>query len=587
MYRRFLQSSFQNFQPQIISVFREGYSLRQFFNDLIAGIVVGIVALPLAIAFGIASGVTAEQGLVTAIIAGFLVSLFSGSRVQIGGPTGAFIVIVYGIVQSQGIHGLTIATILAGIFLIVMGLSGIGTLIKYIPYPVMLGFTAGIAVVIASSQIPMLLGFSIGDEKVPAEFISKIIFFVQSMDSVNYWAMGISIVSIAIIFLTPLFTNRVPGSLVAVIFCTVAVSLVPFQIVDTIGHTIGKPATPLTLGFPKFVVPVYDWLTVASDIHEIFRAALTIALLCSVESLLSATVADGMTGTRHRSNTELVAQGKANVVTPFFGGIPATGAIARTATNIRNGGRTPFAGIIHAITLLAIVLCFGKYAALIPNAVLGGILVMVAINMSEYQWFFKMICHAPKSDISVMLITFFLTVFLNLTIAIPVGLILASFLFVRRMEHEFATSSLDYHLSVLSNDDPKEDPDILHVFEVPEGVHVYEINGPFFFGTATKFQRAIDEQTCRVIILRMRRVPMMDTSGVNAIDELLRRAEKNHMTVLFTGICPQPMKVMNKFGLFNRIGSQNIHSTIVEALLHAADIVQEELLREKPEKIRH
>ena len=577
-------SFFHNLRPQTIAVLREGYTRQQFGNDLIAGIVVGIVALPLAIAFGIASGVTAEQGIYTAVIAGFIISLFSGSRVQIGGPTGAFIVIVYGIVQSQGIHGLMLATILAGILLIIMGLTGMGSLIKYIPYPVILGFTAGIAVIIATSQVPLLLGFHLGNEKVPAEFINKIIFFVRHLDTINYWAIGLSAVSIALIYMTPLVTKRVPGSLIAVILCTLAVYFVPLPLVDTIGQVLGQPATPLNLGFPKFAFPVSDWNIVASNCPDLFRAALTIALLGSIESLLSAVVADGMISTRHHSNTELVAQGVANVVTPFFGGIPSTGAIARTATNIRNGGRTPLAGMIHAVTLLTIVLCFGKYAALIPHAVLGGILITVAFNMCEYQLFFKMIRRAPKSDISVMLLTFFLTVFLDLTIAIPVGLILASFLFMRRMELEFATGAVDHQLHVISNDDPQEDPDLLRVFEVPDGVLLYEIKGPFFFGTATKFQRATEGKTCQVIILRMKRVSMLDASGVHALEELLHRTEKDKTTVLFVGIGQQPMKVMQRFGLTNRIGLQNIHRTIVEALPHAAEIVQEEFLLEKPRR---
>ncbi len=581
MTRRVLRSLFQNFQPQLVTVLAEGYSARQFFGDLIAGIIVGIVALPLAIAFGLASGVSAEQGLFTAIIAGFIISVFSGSRVQIGGPTGAFIVIVYGIVQAQGPQGLMLATILAGFFLIVMGFTGMGTLIKYIPYPVTLGFTAGIAVVIATSQVPQLLGFNLGEDKVPAEFVDKIIFFAEHVHTVNYWAVGLSLFSIALILLTPKFTKRVPGSLIAVLVCTVLVVLCPFIHVDTIGQTIGKPATPLDLGLPKFAMPVADWKEAWSHFSDIFRAAIAIAMLGSIESLLSAVVADGMTGTKHRSNTELVAQGIANVVTPFFGGIPATGAIARTATNIRNGGRTPIAGIVHAITLLAIVLCFGKYAALIPYAVLGGILITVSINMSEYRLFGKMLLRAPKSDIAVLLITFFLTVFLDLTIAIPVGLILASFLFMRRMESEFGAGSLDDQLYMLSDDDPHEDPLALRLFDVPDGVHVYEINGPFFFGAATKFQKATEGEACRVVILRMRNVPVMDATGVNALEELLRRAEKDNTTVLITGIRPQPKSVMKKYGLIERVGTEHIFETIVEALPYAAEIVEAELLREK------
>jgi SulP family sulfate permease len=330
--------------------------------------------------------------------------------------------------------------------------------------------------------------------------------------------------------------------------------------------------------------PIDDWSKVWPHFSDIFRAAVAIAMLGAIESLLSAVVADGMTGMKHRSNTELVAQGIANVVTPFYGGIPATGAIARTATNIRSGGRPPFAGIIHAVTLLIIVLSFGQYAALIPYAVLGGLLITVSISMSEYRLFFKMIRRAPKSDTAVMLITFFLTVFLDLTIAIPVGMILASFMFMRRMEQEFGTGSLDDQLPSLGADDPLEDPSALRVFEVPDGVHVYEVHGPFFFGAVTKFQEATAGKACRVVILRMRNVPVMDATGVNALEELLRRAEKDNTTILFTGVRSQPLKVMKKFGLVDRIGSRNIHQTIVEALPYAAEIVQEEILREQKTK---
>ncbi len=514
----------KNFRPQFFSVLHEGYSARQFAGDLVAGIIVGIVALPLAIAFGLASGVTAAQGLYTAIIAGVLISLFSGSRVQIGGPTGAFIVIVYGIIQSQGIEGLMLATILAGVMMVAMGLCGLGTLIKYIPYPVTLGFTAGIAVVIATSQIPQLFGFVLGEEKVPAKFIEKILFFSRHLDDVNLWALGLSVFSIAIILLTPRFTKRIPGSLVAVLVVTILVAF--FKIpVDTIGQTIGQPATPLEMGLPKFAFPVIDWASILPNLTHVFSAAVAIAMLGSIESLLSAVVADGMIGTKHRSNTELVAQGIANVATPFFGGIPATGAIARTATNVRNGGRTPIAGLIHAAVLLLIVLCFGEYAAMIPLAALAGILITVALNMSEYRLFVKMIRRAPKSDVAVMLLTFFLTVFLDLTIAIPVGLILASFLFMRRMESTFGTGIVDSQLYRLGEDDPHEDPMALRLYDVPEGVHVYDISGPLFFGAAGKFQAAIEGEHCRVIVLRMRNVPVMDATGVNALEELLLHAE--------------------------------------------------------------
>ena len=568
----------KNFHPQLFSVIKEGYSLKQFSNDLVAGVIVGIVALPLAIAFGVASGVTAEQGLYTAIIAGFIISMFSGSRVQIGGPTGAFIVIVYGVIQAHGLQGLLLATILAGMMLIIMGLCGLGTLIKFIPYPVTLGFTSGIAVVIAVSQVPPLFGFALGDEKIPADFVEKIIFFERHWHSINYWALGLSAVAVALIFLTPRFTRRVPGSLIAVAVCTVLVPL--FHIpVDTIGQTLGREPTPLEFDLPTLTLPITSWQSVLPNISNVFSAAVAIAMLGAIESLLAAVVADGMAGMHHRSNTELVAQGIANVVTPFFGGIPATGAIARTAANIRNGGRTPIAGMIHAITLLAIILCFGKYAAMIPLAALAGILITVAISMSEYRLFFRMFYRAPKSDTWVMIATFLLTVFLDLTIAIPVGLVLASFLFMRRMERVFRTGLMDNQLHQLGEDDPHEDSIALRLFDVPEGVHVYDVKGPFFFGAAGKFQTATSGAACRVIILRMRHVPIMDATGVNALEELLHRAEKDRTTVLFSGIQPQPHSVMRKYGLFDKIRAEHIHETIVEALLHAADLVETELHR--------
>ncbi|MDR1923932.1 MAG: STAS domain-containing protein [Planctomycetaceae bacterium] len=565
------------FRPQLLSVFREGYTLRQFFNDLVAGVIVGIVALPLAIAFGLASGVTVEQGLYTAIIAGLIISIFSGSPVQIGGPTGAFIVIVYGIVQSQGIQGLWVATILAGVLLVIMGLSGVGSLIKYIPYPVTLGFTAGIAVVIATSQIPQLFGFHWDENiKVPSEFVGQLFFFYRHSGSINFWSAFISVLSVLTILVVPCITKRVPGSLFAVIICTLIVAI--FQLpVDTIGQTVGRPATELRLGFPQFSIPEFDW----SKISPIFIAAVTIAMLGAIESLLSAVVADGMIGTKLRSNTELVAQGLANMVVPFFGGIPATGAIARTATNIRNGGRTPIAGIIHAITLFIIVICFGKYAAKIPLPALGGILIMVAINMSQFRMFSRVLFRAPKSDVAVMLITFLLTVLLDLTIAIPVGLILASFLFMRRMEGTFDMGTVDHRLYKLCDDDPDEDPLALRLFEVPDGVHVYEIYGPFFFGAASKFQAAMSGIKCRVIILRMRNMPMMDLTGVSALEELLDRAAKTNMTILLTGLRTQPENVMRKYGLLDKIGQEHILHTIVEALPAAAEIVEQELTIEK------
>ncbi|MDR3109107.1 MAG: STAS domain-containing protein [Planctomycetaceae bacterium] len=563
------------FRPQLFSIYHDGYSWRTFFNDLVAGIIVGIVALPLAIAFGVASlGSGTESvraGLYTAIIAGFIISLLGGSNVQIGGPTGAFIVIVFGIVSEQGIEGLICATILAGIILVLMGLTGMGTLIKYIPYPVTLGFTSGIAVVIAVSQVQMFFGINLEGEKLPGEFVDKIIMLASHGGTINWYACGLSVLTVIIVFATPLFVTRIPGSLVAVVVGTLLVYVLHLP-VDTIGQPYGGERISLDLGLPVFTMPVVNW----SNANAIVRAAITIALLGAIESLLSAVVADSMTGTRHRSNTELIAQGIANIVTPFFGGIPSTGAIARTATNIRNGGRTPIAGMIHAVVLLLIVLLFGNYAAAIPMPVLAGILISVAINMSQYPVFIRMF-RAPKSDIAVMMITFLLTVFLDLTIAIPVGLILACFMFMHRMEQMFTTGNISNRLFNISDADPDEDKTTLQLFDIPDGVRAYDLNGPFFFGTIGKFQGAIDDKAVRVLVLRMRGVPAMDISGLHAFEELLSRAQEGNTTILFSGIRPQPLSVIKRFGLWERIGDPNVHNTLTEAIYHAAEIVENEM----------
>ncbi|MGL6226111.1 MAG: SulP family inorganic anion transporter [Thermoguttaceae bacterium] len=571
MFRTLFRQIHNNFRPQLFSVLKEGYSLQKFSGDLIAGIITGIVALPLAIAFGIASGVTPEQGLYTAIIAGFLISFFSGSRVQIGGPTGAFIIIVYGIVQTQGIQGLLVATILAGLLLILMGLSGLGKLIKYIPYPVILGFTSGIAVCIAMSQVQPFLGLNLGGETVPPDFLHKIILFSGFLGTINLWSVGLAVLTLLIITCTPRISKRIPGSLIAVLVCTLLVTFLNIP-VDTIGQKVGEEAMSLQMSFPAFGVPQIDW----SHFRDLFRAAIAIAILGAIESLLSAVVADGMTGMRHRSNTELVAQGIANVITPFFGGIPATGAIARTATNVKNGGRTPIAGLIHAVVLLGIVLCLGRYAAMIPLCTLAGILMVVSFNMSEHLHFRRMF-NAPKSDLSIMLITFFLTVLLDLTTAIPVGLILASFLFMRHMEQMFRTGTVDHKLHSLFEDDPHEDPLALRLFDVPDGVHIIEINGPFFFGAVSKFNAVFDADIPRVLILRMKNVPVIDATGLHSLEEIVERAERIGAKVLITGIQQQPFCVLKRYGLLEKIGTGHLHPTIVDALPHAAEIIEEEI----------
>ncbi len=570
-----LEAVFGTFRPQLLTCFRRGYSRRAFLNDLLAGVIVGIVALPLAIAFGVASlgpgPDSVQRGLYTAIIAGFLISFFSGSRVQIGGPTGAFIVIVAGIVREQGIEGLLVATFLAGILLILMGFFGMGTLIKYIPYPVTLGFTSGIAVVIAVSQLQMFFGIDLRGESLPGETLGKLKILLRHAETINWQAFALAGLSMLIVLVTPWFSKRIPGALLAVIFGTLAVSLFGIP-VDTIGKPLGGEPVSLQMGFPGISLPNFQGL----DGNVVFRAAVTIAMLGAIESLLSAVVADSMIGSKHRSNTELIAQGIANTLTPLFGGIPATGAIARTAVNLRNGGRSPVAGMVHALVLLGIVLGFGKYAAMIPMPVLAGILIVVAINMSQYRVFLRLF-RAPKSDVFVMICTFLLTVLLDLTIAIPVGLIIASFLFMHRMEQLFVMGHISNRLHAVGDEDLEEDRTVLQLFEIPDGVRAYNLKGPFFFGTTDKFQRAIDDVNIRVLVLRMRQVPSMDVSGLNALEELLLRAEKGNTTVLISGLRPQPLRVIERFGLMQEIGPENVHQTMVEAIRHAGEIVEEEL----------
>ena len=552
------------FHPQIISVIKEGYTRQQFVSDLIAGVITGIVAIPLSLAFGIASGATPEAGLYTAIIAGFLISLLSGSRVQVGGPTGAFIVIIYGIISKYGIDGLMIATLMAGVILLAMGIFRFGMIIKYIPYPVTLGFTSGIAVLIATTQFRDLLGLQMQD--VPAEFVDKIEAYWCDIPTINGWAAAVSASTIALVLLTPKFSKRLPGPLVAIIICTLIVSLFHVPV-----ETIGSRFQEIKMGIPTLQFPAF---TVAK-IKALIPSAVAIAMLGAIESLLSAMVADGMIGGRHRSNTELIAQGVANLVSPIFGGIPATGAIARTATNVKNGGRTPFAGMIHAVVLLMAMLCFGRFVSKIPMAVLGGMLIVVSINMSEYRLFIRMF-KAPRSDIAVMILTFLLTVLLDLTIAIPLGMVMASFLFMRCMEQTFGTGEVR-SLQRFSETAPDEDHDALLIYDVPDEVQVYEINGPFFFGAANKFQSSMQDNVPIVLILRMRNVPVMDATGLSVFEDLIKRAHRQKTTVLIAGIQPQVQRVLGNFGLLDEIGTLNVFRTLVEALPYAADIAQAEL----------
>jgi SulP family sulfate permease len=557
--------SHEKIKPKIITVFKQGYSSPVFFKDLTAGIIVGIVALPLAIAFAIASGVKPEQGLYTAIVAGFLISLLSGSRVQIGGPTGAFIVIIYGIVQKFGYDGLVIATIMAGVLLIIMGFAKLGAVIKYIPYPVTVGFTAGIALIIATGQVRDLLGLHM--EKVPAEFIEKIIAYSEHIGSITPVAALIGIATIAIVFLWPRVTQRVPGSLVAIMLTTAAVQFLDLP-VETIGSRFGSVSGAL----PSFRLPQVDWRTASSLVSP----AITIALLAGIESLLSAVVADGMTGRKHRSNMELIAQGVANIASPLFGGIPATGAIARTATNIKNGGQTPVAGIVHAIVLLLIMLFFGKWAALIPMATLAGILVVVAYNMSELRHFIKLF-NSPKMDIAVLLVTFFLTVLVDLTVAIQAGVVLAALLFMKRMSD---VTQVGYITSMVGfeeedEEDAKADPNNINTFSVPKGVEVFEVNGPFFFGAAERFKHTLNliVKKPKVLILRTRTVLAMDATALHALEEVYDMTKREGTVLVLAGIHAQPMIAMDKAGFLDKVGVENVFESIGEALKRARAIV--------------
>jgi SulP family sulfate permease len=540
------------FRPKLIDTLKN-YTREQFFRDLIAGIIVGVVALPLAIAFAIASGVSPEKGIFTAIIAGLVISALGGSRVQIGGPTGAFIVIVYGIVQQFGINGLIVATFIAGILLIIMGLTKLGSAIKYIPYPLIIGFTTGIAVIIFSSEIKDFLGLKMGS--VPADFISKWVAYGRHFTSVNLYAAAIGAFTLLVVLLWPKITHKIPGSLIAIIVTTFGVSFFHLP-VETIGSRFG--AIPSSLPIP--VIPGVSF----AIIQQLIRPAITIALLGSIESLLSAVVADGMIGGNHRSNTELIAQGIANVCSSIFGGIPATGAIARTATNIKNGGRTPVAGIIHALTLLVIMLFVGKWAALIPMATLAGILIMVAWNMSELENFID-VFKGSKSDAAVLVTTFGLTVLVDLTVAIEIGMILAAFLFMRKMMQASSVQQAFVPADELIGPD-----------DIPKGVDVFEINGPLFFGAAYKFKDAmkIIEKPARVLIIRMRNVPVIDATGIRVLREVHTATKKQGTKLVLAEINSlQVTGELKKARLVFKIGKGNIKDTFEEALTRAREIL--------------
>ncbi|SKC55120.1 sulfate permease, SulP family [Bacteroidales bacterium WCE2004] len=554
------------FKPKLFSTFKNGYNKQTLVQDLLAGIIVGIVALPLAIAFGIASGATPEAGILTAIVAGFIISFFGGSKVQIGGPTGAFIVIVYGIIQQYGMSGLAIATFMAGAFLILMGVLHLGTIIKYIPYPIVVGFTSGIALTIFATQIKDLFGLQI--ESVPAGFLDKWAVYFQHFDTVNWWTLLIGVCSILVIVFMPKISRRIPGSLVAIILMTVVALILKRLGISGI-ETIGDRFT-ISSSLPQPAVPSLSWETVT----RLAQPAMVIAMLGAIESLLSAAVADGVIGDRHDSNQELVAQGIANMVTPLIGGIPATGAIARTMTNINNGGRTPVAGIAHAIVLALIYLFLMPLVQYIPMSCLAGVLVVVSYNMSEWRSF-KAILKNPKSDIIVLLVTFFLTVIFDLTVAIEVGVLIACLLCMKRMAETT-------NVSVLSDEiDPTADTDVqgnLEHLTIPEGAKVYEINGPYFFGIGNKFEEMMGDMggRARVRIIRMRKVPFIDSTGVHNLSNMCRMCSQMGVKVVLSGVNPTVMKVLENAGMDEIVGKDNICSHINIALKRAEEILAEE-----------
>ena len=554
------------FKPRLLTSLKN-YNKKTLTADIMAGIIVGIVALPLAIAFGIASGVTPEKGIITAIVAGFIVSAFGGSRVQIGGPTGAFIIIIYGIIQQYGFQGLTIATLMAGFFLILFGLLRLGTIIKYIPYPIIVGFTSGIAVTIFTTQIKDLFGLQLAS--VPSDFVEKWIVYAQNADSADLWSSIVGIVSVIIIAITPRFSKKIPGSLIAIILMTVLALILKNYCGVTSIETIGDRFT-INAQLPEAQLPGLNWETIKSLVSP----ALTIAILGAIESLLSATVADGVIGDHHDSNTELIGQGLANLATPLFGGIPATGAIARTMTNINNGGKTPIAGIIHAIVLVLIFLFLMPLAKYIPMACLAGVLVVVSYGMCGWRSFLALMKN-PKSDVTVLLITFFLTIIFDLTIAIEVGLIIACLLFMKRM-----SETTDVKV-IMDEIDPNDESDIKlenneHLI-IPNGVEVYEINGPYFFGAGNRFEEIMASfgDRPKVRIIRMRKVPFVDSTGIHNLTNLCIMSQKEGIQIVLSGVNPKVHAVLARSGFYELIGEENICSHINIALEKAKEIAGE------------
>lgn len=538
----------------------ESYDRRQFTRDLIAGVIVGIVALPLCIAFAIASGVSPERGLIAGVVGGFLVSLLGGSRVQIGGPAGAFVVIVFGIIAEYGLDGLIVSTFLAGILLIVFGRFKLGSVIKFIPLPVVTGFTSGIAMIIFVSQIADIFGMKL--EGQTANFFEKIYFLWLASGSINPTALLIGAGSVFFLMIWPRFSHVIPGSIVVLVVTTGLVHFLNLN-VETIGSRFGE--IPSMLPMPQ--VPDLTF----AEIRHLVSPAITIAVLVAIESLLSAVVADGMVGGRHRSNMELVAQGVANIGSSVFGGLPVTGAIARTATNVRNGGRSPVAGLVHAVTLLSLMLVFGSFAQMIPLAALAAILVVVAYNMFEWHSFVAML-RGPKSDVAVLLTTLALTVVLDLTVAIEVGMVMAVFLFMKRMS---SATEIEIFSSEMRDPSPAEEQDVLDRSAIPNGVQVYEINGPFFFGAVYKFKEAmhIVSRAPKVRIIRMRKVPVMDSSGMQALVEVFHACRKEGSVMLISGINKQPRDVLERADLIQQFGEENILPTFDEAIVRAKHIL--------------
>ena len=549
------------FVPKLVTTLRE-YDRRQLSADLTAGVIVGIVAFPLAIAFGIASGVTPERGLYTAIVAGFIISALGGSRVQIGGPTGAFVVVVYSIVQRHGVPGLTIATLIAGVILVLLGVFKLGAIIKFIPHPLVTGFTSGIAVLIAVNEIRDFFGLRV--ESMPAEFVEKIETLASAASTVNVWAVGIALFTVVLLVLWRQVSSRIPGPFVALLVTAAAV-----QIFDLPVETIGSRFGVIDMAFPTPSLPPMSF----ANVRELVGPAFTIAALGAIESLLSAMVADGMIGGRHRSNMELIAQGVANIASPIFGGIPATGAIARTATNVKNGGRTPIAGMTHAVVLLLIALLLGKWAALVPMATLAGILMLVAYQMSEWR-VFRAELRGPREDAAVLVSTFLLTVIIDLTVAIAVGMVLAAFLFMKRMAETTNVAAVTQALRSDGDDVTYSAPGAISRREIPQRVEVFEISGPFFFGAAEAFKEALGQVAGKpwVIIIRMRDVNLLDSSGLHALQDVVRRFRRDRTVVLLSEVHAQPLAAIQASELFTELG-EDMFMDIDDALDRAREHV--------------